>query len=84
MNLADYEKLIKWEESKEDNTSYYFLLTDTFHHCTYDVVLIKDTGDIMVNGDKIDNMPRVIQQLIMPRITYFLAEKRNAEKKGKK
>lgn len=83
MTLADYEKLIKWEESGENNDSYYFLLTDTLHHCTYNVVLIKDTNDIMVNGDKIDNIPRNIRQLIVPRIEYFLAVKRNRNKAGK-
>ncbi len=81
MTLADYEKLIEWEEVKEDDSSYYFLLTDTIHHCTYNVVLIKDTNEIMVNGDKIDNYPRSFIQAIMPRINYFMAVKRNTDKK---
>lgn len=83
MTLADHDKLIQWEESKEDDKSYYFVLTDTYHHCTYDVVLIKDTGEVMVNGDKLDNMPRNIQQLIAPRVEYFKAVKKHSKKDKK-
>lgn len=69
MTLTNYE----WKQEKEDEQGYYFVLTDTIHHLDYNVLLIKDNGDIMVNGDYINNVPYHIAAAINPRIDYFLA-----------
>lgn len=69
MTLTNYE----WKQDKEDDQGYYFILTDTLHHLDYNVVLIKDNGDIMVNGDYINNVPQHIAAAIAPRLDYFMA-----------
>ena len=72
MTLANYD----WKQDKEDEQGYYFVLTDTLHHLDYNVVLIKDNGQIMVNGDYINNVPQYIAAAIAPRLDYFMAEKK--------
>ena len=62
-----------WKQDKEDEQGYYFVLTDTLHHLDYNVVLIKDNGEIMVNGDYINNVPQHIAAAIAPRLDYFMA-----------
>ena len=69
MTLTNYE----WKQDKEDDQGYYFILTDTLHHLDYNVLLIKDNGQIMVNGDYINNVPRCLAAAITPRIDYFMA-----------
>ena len=69
MTLTNYE----WKQDKEDEQGYYFVLTDTLHHLDYNVLLIKDDGQIMVNGDYINNVPHHIAAAIAPRIDYFMA-----------
>lgn len=69
MTLTNYE----WKQDKEDEQGYYFILTDTLHHLDYNVLLIKDNGQIMVNGDYINNVPQHIAAAITPRIDYFMA-----------
>ena len=69
MTLINYD----WKQDKEDEQGYYFVLTDTLHHLDYNVVLIKDNGDIMVNGDYINNVPHEIAAAITPRLDYFMA-----------
>ena len=71
MTLINYD----WKQDKEDEQGYYFVLTDTLHHLDYNVVLIKDNGQVMVNGDYINNVPQYIAAAITPRLDYFLAEK---------
>lgn len=73
MTLGDKNGIFTWKETDEDDKGYYFILSDTFHHSDYNVILIKDTGDITVNGDYIRNVPRDIASAIMPRIDYFKA-----------
>ena len=82
MTLTNYE----WKQDKEDEQGYYFVLTDTIHHLDYNVLLIKDNGDIMVNGDYINNVPHHIAAAINPRIDYFLAmnKARNENPRKKK
>ena len=72
MTLTNYE----WKQDKEDEQGYYFILTDTLHHLDYNVVLIKDNGEIMVNGDYINNVPQCVAAAIAPRLDYFLAVKK--------
>lgn len=69
MTFVNYD----WKQEKEDDQGYYFILTDTLHHLDYNVVLIKDNGDIMVNGDYINNVPQYLAAAIAPRIDYFMA-----------
>ena len=69
MTLINYD----WKQDKEDEQGYYFVLTDTLHHLDYNVVLIKDSGDIMVNGDYINNVPHELAAAIAPRLDYFMA-----------
>lgn len=69
MTLTNYE----WKQDKEDEQGYYFVLTDTLHHLDYNVLLIKDNGQIMVNGDYINNVPQHIAAAIAPRLDYFMA-----------
>ena len=63
----------EWKQDKEDEQGYYFVLTDTLHHLDYNVVLIKDNGEIMVNGDYINNVPQCVAAAIAPRLDYFMA-----------
>ena len=72
MTLTNYE----WKQDKEDEQGYYFILTDTLHHLDYNVVLIKDNGQIMVNGDYINNIPHCLAAAISPRLDYFMAVKK--------
>ena len=67
MTLNNYE----WKENGEDEQGYFFVLTDTLHHLDYNVLLIKDNGQIMVNGDYINNVPHELAVAISPRIDYF-------------
>ena len=67
--LNNYE----WKQDKEDEQGFYFVLTDTLHHLDYNVLLIKDNGQIMVNGDYINNVPQEIAAAISPRLDYFMA-----------
>lgn len=69
MTFVNYD----WKQEKEDDQGYYFILTDTLHHLDYNVILIKDNGDIMVNGDYINNVPQCLAAAIAPRIDYFMA-----------
>ena len=69
MTLTNFE----WKQDREDEQGYYFVLTDTLHHLDYNVVLIKDNGEIMVNGDYINNVPQYIAAAIAPRLDYFMA-----------
>ena len=69
MTLTNYD----WKQDKEDEQGYYFVLTDTLHHLDYNVLLIKDNGQIMVNGDYINNVPQNLAAAIAPRIDYFMA-----------
>lgn len=69
MTLTNYD----WKQDKEDEQGYYFVLTDTLHHLDYNVLLIKDNGQIMVNGDYINNVPQSLAAAIAPRIDYFMA-----------
>lgn len=62
-----------WKQDKEDEQGYYFVLTDTLHHLDYNVVLIKDNGEVMVNGDYINNVPQYVAAAIAPRLDYFMA-----------
>ena len=71
MTLTNYE----WKQDKEDDQGYYFILTDTLHHLDYNVLLIKDNGQIMVNGDYINNVPQSVAAAIGPRLDYFMAMK---------
>lgn len=71
MTLKEFE----WKENGEDDKGYFFVLTDTLHHCDYNVVLIKDSGDITVNGSYINNVPHDVAAAIAPRIDYFCALK---------
>lgn len=71
MTLNNYE----WKENGQDDNGYFFVLTDTMHHLDYNVLLIKDTGDIMVDGAYINNVPHEIAVAIAPRIDYFKALK---------
>ena len=72
MTLTNYE----WKQDKEDEQGYYFVLTDTLHHLDYNVVLIKDNGQIMVNGDYINNVPQCLAAAIAPRLDYFMTMKK--------
>lgn len=72
MTLTNFD----WKQDKEDEQGYYFILTDTLHHLDYNVVLIKDSGDIMVNGDYINNVPQCVAAAIAPRLDYFMAMKK--------
>ena len=69
MTLTNYD----WKQDKEDEQGFYFVLTDTLHHLDYNVLLIKDNGQIMVNGDYINNVPQSLAAAIAPRIDYFMA-----------
>ena len=69
MTLNNYE----WKENGQDNNGYFFVLTDTLHHHDYNVLLIKDNGQIMVDGAYINNVPHSIAAAIAPRIDYFRA-----------
>lgn len=71
MTLNNYN----WKENGEDDKGYFFVLTDTLHHLDYNVLLIKDNGQIMVNGDYINNVPYELAVAIAPRIDYFKALK---------
>ena len=67
MTLNNYD----WKENGEDDNGYFFILSDTLHHCDYNVILVKDSGDIMVDGAYINNVPHGIAAAIAPRIDYF-------------
>ena len=67
MTLTNYN----WKETGEDEKGYFFLLSETLHHCDYNVILIKDDGKVMVNGDYINNVPHELAAAIAPRIDYF-------------
>lgn len=69
MTFTNFE----WKQDKEDDKGYYFVLTDTLHHLDYNVILIKDNGEIMVNGDYINNVPQYVAAAIAPRLDYFMA-----------
>lgn len=69
MTLTNYD----WKQDREDEQGFYFVLTDTLHHLDYNVLLIKDNGQIMVNGDYINNVPQSLAAAIAPRIDYFMA-----------
>ena len=76
MTLTNYN----WKETGEDEKGYFFLLSDTLHHCDYNVILIKDDGKVMVNGDYINNVPHELAAAIAPRIDYFQTLKGLKEK----
>lgn len=76
MTLGNKNGVFSWEYKKEDDTGYYFLLTDTLHHEDYNVILIKDTGDVTVNGGYINTVPHHIAMEIAPRLDYFKAVKK--------
>ncbi len=71
MTLNNYD----WKENGEDDNGYFFVLTDTLHHLDYNILLVKDSGQIMVNGAYINNVPHELAVAINPRIDYFMALK---------
>jgi len=81
MTLVNYE----WKQNNEDEKGYYFVLTDTLHHLDYNVVLIKDDGSVMVDGNYINTVSPELAAAIAPRIDYFIAmNKAKAEHHTKK
>ena len=69
MTLTKYD----WKENGEDEKVYYFVLTDTLHHLDYNVVLIKDNGEVTVNGNYINTVAPEVSAAINPRLDFFLA-----------
>lgn len=69
MTLTKYE----WKENGEDEKGYNFVLTDTLHHLDYNVVLIKDNGEVTVNGNYINTVAPEVSAAINPRLDFFLA-----------
>lgn len=76
-------KNFEWKENGEDEKGYFFTLTDTFHHCDYNVVLIKDDGKVTVNDAYIDTVPHDVAAAIAPRIDFFQTMIKLGCRKGK-
>ncbi len=87
MTLTNYE----WKINGEDEKGYNFILTDTLHHCDYNVVLVKDNGEVLVNDGYLNTVAPELAAAINPRLDYFMTMKKiirhdshNFEKKGEK
>lgn len=53
-----------WKDEGEDDKGHYFILTDGVRGFDYNVILIKDTGDVQVNGAYLKTQPRDIQEFV--------------------
>lgn len=69
MTLTKYD----WKENGEDDKGYFFVLSDTMHHLDYNVILIKDNGEVTVNGNYINTVSPELAAAINPRIDFFMA-----------
>lgn len=57
-----------WRDEGEDEKGHYFILTDSNRGFDYNVILIKDTGDVQVNGAYLKTHPRDIQEFVQKKL----------------
>ena len=57
-----------WKEKGEDDKGSYFVLTDNDRGFDYNVVIIKDTGDVQINGAYLKTQPRDIQEFVQKKL----------------
>lgn len=53
-----------WKGKGEDDKGSYFILTDSQRGHDYEVMVVKDTGNVQVNGNYLKTMPRDIQEFV--------------------
>lgn len=53
-----------WKNKGEDDKGSYFILTDSQRGHDYEVTVVKDTGNVQVNGSYLKTMPRDIQEFV--------------------
>jgi hypothetical protein len=68
-----------WKNEGEDERGYYFVLTDSNRGFDYSVVLIKDSGDVQVNGAYLKTHPRDIQEFVQKKLQSCQGYKPEAE-----
>jgi hypothetical protein len=58
-----------WKNKGEDDKGAYFILTDSQKGHDYEVIVIKDTGKVQVNGSYLKTMPRDIQEFVSMKLS---------------
>lgn len=70
----------KWKEKGEDDKGSYFALTDNDRGFDYNVVIMKDTGDVQVNGSYLKTCPRDIQDFVQMKLNQCQSKKQKKYK----
>lgn len=68
MKLKEAVGDVSWKKNGSDEKGYYFILTDSQKGFDYEVIVLKDTGDIMVNGGYLKTVPRDMAELIQSKV----------------
>lgn len=84
MKLKEAMGGFKWDNEGQDDKGYYFILTDKDRGFDYQVVLIKDTGEVEVNGAYLKTCPRDIQEIISKKLLFTTGEKKRKYKTSPK
>ena len=75
-----------WKGKGEDDKGSYFILTDSQRGHDYEVTVVKDTGNVQVNGSYLKTMPRDIQEFVAMKLNQGGCKHKNEDKfksKGK-
>lgn len=69
-----------WKNKGEDDKGSYFILTDSQRGHDYEVTVVKDTGNVQVNGSYLKTMPRDIQEFVAMKLNQCGCKHKNEEK----
>ena len=71
-----------WTEKGQDDTGAYFILTDSKRGFDYEVMLVKATNDIQVNGAYLKTVPRDIGEFVQMKINQSMIYGKEGEGQG--
>ena len=71
-----------WTEKGQDDNGAYFILTDSKRGFDYEVMLVKATNDIQVNGAYLKTVPRDIGEFVQMKINQSMIYGKEGEGQG--
>lgn len=71
-----------WTEKGQDDTGAYFILTDSKRGFDYEVMLVKATNDIQVNGAYLKTVPRDIGEFVQMKVNQSMIYGKEGEGQG--
>lgn len=71
-----------WTEKGQDDNGAYFILTDSKRGFDYEVMLVKATNDIQVNGAYLKTVPRDIGEFVQMKVNQSMIYGKEGEGQG--